>query len=127
LTTIVATVVVLLMVWTTEGSPAGSNPTYAIGVLSATYENYEVYTFPEDDVDVFVAAYNNLGGLPSLGVGSTQPQNCYLNVIWNGMEQVMCQCPFSAPANEIVQTAPVSGALCHGTISSEQILPITYK
>jgi hypothetical protein len=100
-----------------------TQPMYAIGSLSQSYENYQVYFFPEYDIPNFISAYNNLGGLPSLGVYSQT--NCLFNVVWNGIQQESCQCPASSSTGSIQQVIAQNSALCQGSISDYVVEPVT--
>jgi hypothetical protein len=98
--------------------------TYAIGLAASNYPGFEPYFFPAADVFNFINYYNNLGGLPSLGV--FVEDNCLFNVKWAGEEQFSCRCPFSSTIGTIetvVNSSP--GHTCTNFISSSnQILPI---
>jgi hypothetical protein len=100
-----------------------TQPMYAIGSLYQSYENYEVYFFPEYDIPNFISAYNNLGGLPSLGVYSQT--NCLFNVIWNGLQQQSCQCPTSSSTGSIQQVVASTAFSCYSSISDYVVEPVT--
>ena len=89
---------------------------YAIGAINTQYKNYAIYTFPQNDLINFINTYNQLGGFPSLGTGSTPPSNCIFNVYFDNVQQSTCSCPFVTPANEIASLLnPFNSLYCLST------------
>ena len=94
---------------------------YGLGAVSQNYLNYQQVSLQDPETaSSFVTMYNSLGGIPSLG--APKLSNCLVNTVWGTQDIVSCQCPFTAPSNQLVLLAPApSSRSCFQTLSVSQI------